>query len=438
VGVVEELIDRLVAAERDRLCYSRSAWQRYMAGVWKTLEPDEGDHLPYNMVREVSKKPGGPKYSWHLVKEVQNGARVELAKPVGIWDQDPHKLAFTNITLNLKTFEPEPHSPAHYITAGVPYDYDPNATGPNWDRYMTYLREHPEVGPEVVDFLIEYLGYCLTADTSAEIMLFLVGKRGSGKSTFIEGAEAMLGRDLVMAQSVAGLQERFGRAGIVGKRMILSKELSALKLLETDIISNIVSGERIRIEHKGLDGYDYTPVAKIIQAANNLPRVPNTEAGIYRRLQVVRFPNLEVTPDTAIKEGIKAEGPHILNTALRGLKRLRDNDGFTIPARVRAASAAWHDDNNIVQMFFDECVEEGNKMIRVARLHTLYKRWCEQHNYKPVALNLFGQQARSVPFYQVHHTNPKNVSKLRDIDLTEEGHAVNESSYKEAINWADI
>lgn len=201
------IIDRLVAAEGDRLCYSRSGWQRYEAGVWRTLERSVGQHVPYRVVRAAD--AGEFAYRWSLVNEVHNGAAIELAKPADIWDQDPDKLVFTNVTLNLKTFEPEPHSPLNYITAGVPYAYDPEARGPYWDRYLAYLREHPEVGAEVVDFLMEYLGYCLTADTSAEIMLFLVGSRGSGKSTFIEGAEAMLGRELCMTQSVAGLQERF-------------------------------------------------------------------------------------------------------------------------------------------------------------------------------------------------------------------------------------
>jgi putative DNA primase/helicase len=301
------------------------------------------------------------------------------------------------------------------------------------------LREHPEVGPEVVDFLQEYLGYCLTAHTSAEIMLFIVGKRGSGKSTFIEGAEAMLGRDLIMTQSVAGLQERFGRAGIVGKRLILSKEMATLKLLETDVVSSIVSGERIRIEHKGVDGYDYSPVAKIIQAANDLPRVPNTEAGIYRRLQVVRFPDLEVAPDPTLKEGIKGEGPYILNWALGGLKRLQERGGrFEIPAKVKAASAAWRDENNIIKMFLDACVEDGDKTIRTSEIHSLYHRWCDHHQYRALSLGEFSKRSRREPFFEAHIRNHRNVSVLANVDLTDEGHTVNESGYKPAINYAEL
>jgi putative DNA primase/helicase len=435
---IDTLIDRLVASERDRLCYSRSGWQRYEAGVWRTLERSEGQHVPYRVVRTAADAREFA-YRWSLVNEVHNGAAIELAKSADIWDKDPDKLVFTNVTLNLKTFEPEPHNPLNYITAGVPYAYDPDATGRNWDRYLTYLREHPEVGPEVVDFLMEFLGYCLTADTSAEMMLFLVGEMGSGKSTFIEGAQAMLGSALVMTQSIAGLQQRFGRAGLVGKHLILSREMSALKLLETDIISNIVSGEPVRIEHKGVDGYDYTPVAKVIQAANKLPRVPNTEAGIYRRLKVIQFPPLDPDErDPQLKEGIMGEGPYILNTALAGLKRLRIQGGFTIPARVEANTAEWRSENDIVGLFFDDCIEDGTRRVPLGRIHELYKRWCEMHNYKALALNVFGKQAMDVDFYKAHHARKANRSWLKEVDLTDEGHHVNESGLRPIITYAEL
>jgi|SRR5215208_1718203 len=429
---LDTLVDRMVAQERGRMCYSMGGWQRYEAGVW---HPVENPHqVPYRIVRDA--KADGLAYSWSAVSQVHNGAREELAVPSEVWDRHANKLAFPNGTLNLHTFELEPHRPEDYIAAGVPYAYDPEAEGPNWDRYLTYLRG--QLGEDVADFLLEFLGYSLTADTSEEAMLFLVGEKGSGKSTFIEGAQAMLGSDLVMTQSIAGLQQRFGRAGLVGKRLILSREMSALKLLETDIISNIVSGEPINIEHKGRDGFDYTPVAKVIQAANRLPRVPNTEAGIYRRLKVIQYRPLEGEPDRTLKEGIKGEGPRILNTALAGLGRYKERGGFEIPESVEKASRAWYDENDVIGTFFADCIEEGTKDVRLARIYALYQRWCQQRNYKPVAYNGFAKQAQDVPFYRTHRGKTDNVAMVRDMKLTDEGYTVNESGYRPAIDFAEL
>jgi putative DNA primase/helicase len=429
---LDTLVDRMAAQERGRMCYSMGGWQRYEDGVWYPVENPY--QIPYRVVREA--KVDGVAYSWSAVSQVHNGAREELAIPSDVWDRQAHKLAFTNGTLDLGTFKLESHRPEDYITSGVPYAYKPEAKGPNWDRYLAYLRD--QLGEDVVGFLLEFLGYSLTADTSEEAMLFLVGEKGSGKSTFIEGAQAMLGSDLVMTQSIAGLQQRFGRAGLVGKRLILSREMSALKLLETDIISNIVSGEPVNIEHKGRDGYVYTPVAKVIQAANRLPRVPNTEAGIYRRLKVIQYRPLEGKPDRALKEGIKGEGPHILNTALAGLGRYKERGGFEIPEGVEAASRAWYSENDVIGMFFEDCIQDGALDVRLARVHDLYQRWCHQRNYKAVAYNGFAKQAQEVPFYKAHRGKTDNVAMVRDMDLTDEGITINASGYNAAINYAEL
>jgi putative DNA primase/helicase len=224
----------------------------------------------------------------------------------------------------------------------------------------------------------------------------------------------------------------------VGKRLILSREMSALRLLETDIISNIVSGEPVNIEHKGRDGYDYTPVAKVIQAANRLPRVPNTEAGIYRRLKVIQYRPLDGKPDRTLKEGIKSEGPHILNTALAGLGRYKERGGFEIPEGVEAASRAWYSENDVIGMFFEDCIQDGALDVRLARVHDLYQRWCHQRNYKAVAYNGFAKQAQEVPFYRAHRGKTDNVAMVRDMDLTDEGITINASGYNAAINYAEL
>ena len=225
----------------------------------------------------------------------------------------------------------------------------------------------------------------------------------------------------------------------MGKRVILSREAKSLKLLETDVVSNIVSGEPVEVERKGRDGFSYRPVAKVIQAANNLPRVPNTEAGIYRRLQVVRFPHLpEERRDKAIKARIMHEGPHILNRALDGLARLRERGSLEVSERVRKASEEWHNDNDTVGMFFAECLEDGIYNIRVARIHDLYGLWCKQRSCGTLSVGEFGERAKALDFYWTRLHTPKNVRTLYGVDLSDEGHQVNESGYKPAINYADL
>jgi phage/plasmid-associated DNA primase len=191
-----------------KLCFSMDEWKRYNRGVWST-EDDVimVEKLAVKIAREAGEE--GVKYSFWLANQIVNTVKRQLAVSSDIWDKKPNLLACRNCTLDLETFEPIPHDPEHYLTAGTPNDYDPDTTGENWDIVTKYVIDN--MGQDVYDFLQEYFGYTLTAKTDAEIMLFFVGARGAGKSTIIEGAEKMHGPDLFLSNSLAGLQSRFGR-----------------------------------------------------------------------------------------------------------------------------------------------------------------------------------------------------------------------------------
>jgi putative DNA primase/helicase len=419
---IDELADRMKAEANGKLCYSMGEWKRYADGVWSTADDVMIEKIAVEITRAA--KAEGLKYTYNVANQVYSTVKRELAVPSDLWDKQENLLACKNVTLDLETFEPIPHNPEHYLTAGANYDYDPDTEGPNWDVVCCYIADN--MGEDVLRFLQEYFGYCLTAKTEAEVMLFFVGARGAGKSTVIEGAEKMLGPDLFLASTLAGLQARFGRSGIVGKRLIVSKEMSQLKLLETDLIDSIISGESIQLEKKGRDPVTYTPVAKVMQAANKLPQVPNTEAGIYRRLKVINFPDPQTQRKDSVKAGVRKEGPYILNWALEGLKRLMDRGYFEVPTSVEIASQEWHNENNLVKLFIDTCLTDGSLTISQTELHRLYSKWCSDHNLKPLGLPQFTKATWGKEEYYVEHQGWKNGYKvLRTVGFTAAGRRTN-------------
>jgi putative DNA primase/helicase len=65
------------------------------------------------------------------------------------------------------------HDPEHHATSAVPYEYDPSAEAPAWERFLKEV-----AGEDVVPFLQEFAGYALTTDTSHELALWLYGPPG--------------------------------------------------------------------------------------------------------------------------------------------------------------------------------------------------------------------------------------------------------------------
>jgi len=73
---------------------------------------------------------------------------------------------------------------------------------------------------------------------------------------------------------------------------------------------------------------------------NELPRIAETSSGLFRRVKVVKFPELLASQrDPDLKEAIATEGAGILNWALDGLARLNDRKRFDIPHCVQDATA---------------------------------------------------------------------------------------------------
>src|ERR1017187_3307914 len=106
------------------------------------------------------------------------------------FDADPFLLNCVNSTVDLRTGELRPHRRADLITRLCPVQYDPAAHSPLWDRF---LEEATGANREVGQFLQRAVGYSLTGATSEEVLFFVHGPGGSGKSTFLEAIKAVLG-----------------------------------------------------------------------------------------------------------------------------------------------------------------------------------------------------------------------------------------------------
>jgi len=74
-----------------------------------------------------------------------------------------------------------PTTPRLFATNALDFDFDPNAQQPL--RWLRFLQQLWPDDPESIDLLQEWFGYSLTADTSQQKILMIIGPRRSGKGT---------------------------------------------------------------------------------------------------------------------------------------------------------------------------------------------------------------------------------------------------------------
>lgn len=360
-------------------------WQRYQNGYWSPVDELAVKQQIMDVIE--GSRDEGAKLTRNLLGSVYELARIQTYVSREQWDANPDVLVCKNGTLEMSTRTLREHRAGDYATSTLPYDYDPDATP---DVFLAVLLK---ALPDAVEFVQEFAGYCLNQDTSLETALWFKGPRGSGKSTLIEGLTAMLGA----RHGILGLAEiessPFALAKIPGKTLLTSTEQPASYLRSTHVIDALISGESLMVDRKYREAELVQPVAKVIWAMNDLPRVANTTSGIFRRVKILEFPKLEGKAEPGVKEHIKNEGAGILNWALAGIERLNEReDGFRFPDSVLSATQAFEHSNDLPAQFVEEMCEVGGGHKTTPRyLYEKYAEWCKEGGHKPVSINRVGE-----------------------------------------------
>jgi putative DNA primase/helicase len=326
---------------------------------------------------------------------VERLARIDVQVRDDAWDANTDILVCRNGTLHIPSGELQVHDPFNRATSGVPYDYDPEAEAPMWGKFLNDF-----VDAETIHFLQEFAGYCLTTDTGHELALWLTGRPGSGRSTFLAGLWAMLGEKAGKLGLGEIERSRFAMARVPGKTLLVSTEQPLNFVRASDVINELISGAPVTVDEKFKPAYEVIPRAKIAWAMNDLPRIPSANDGLFRRVKVVDIiPIPESERDPSVKETINEEGAGILNWALEGLNWLRKREHFEIPQQVGTTTRRWQQTNDIPALFVaEECETGEDKSVRGKKLYSSYRHWCERNGFKPKSINAVAEDWRRLGF----------------------------------------
>jgi P4 family phage/plasmid primase-like protien len=416
-----EVVSRFLKDHKDRYVYSADVIREYRDGIWVPIGTAQLNRrmLPY--VEQAERE--GMKVTGMTLDSVRKLILAHVAEEPDIWDKVPNILIMENGALDINTGVLHESKPEYFATLKMPYEYDPSAEAPNWTYFINYLKD--KLGADVVYFMQEYAGLCLTTETRRyEMALLIVGRRGSGKSTWIEGLKAMMG-PYAGTITLSRLQSEFGLAGVPGKRLLYSSEVPPLKMFETDVVDSLISGETVRINQKRVQEYDYEPVAKLIQAMNELPRITNPESGFFRRAKVIQFPPFTGVKDEGLKDRIRQEAPGVLNWALEGLWRLQERGYFDIPKAVELRTDEFIHSNDIIKTFVGEVFEPGANFVERSKVYRLYAHWCKMYGHHALGRNKFLERIGEYEMFS-ETIKPKGCGVgYPNLTLTDEGFQVN-------------
>lgn len=236
-----------------------------------------------------------PKYNSATVSSVFHILKAKLLKSVdggrnSIWRAGRGLIAFKNGVYNTQEhrFTPGNHKDLYFQTK-LAYDYDPNATCPEFLKWLNWAVE-----PDKVILIQAFSRAVLTGYTTGEKFLHLIGAGGSGKSTLQQVLIALAGFTGTHTSDLETIEtNRFEAHSLIGKRLLLlTDEASFSKRLDT--LKKLTSAsDTLRAERKyGTQVINFKPELLVSIASNEHISSSDISSGLERRRLTIVMNNV--------------------------------------------------------------------------------------------------------------------------------------------------
>lgn len=308
-----------------------------------------------------------------------------------------NKIAFANGILDITTMEFGDFSPSVIITNKINWNYDPEAYSEIADKTLDKMACH---NPNIRRLLEQTVGYMFYRRNEMRKAFILIGDKKNGKSTFIDMVMTLLGEENTSALDLAELSERFKTAELFGKLANLGDDIEDDFIPNPAIFKKLVSGDRVNVERKGQDPFDFNNYAKFLFSANNIPRIKDKTGAVLDRLVIVPF-NATFSKDDPdfdpyIKYKLRAPEvmEYLINVGVRGLQDVLAEKSFAICDEVQEQLEEYAETNNPIGTFFNDLEEDELFNAPTKDIYLEYTGFCAMNNLKPVSNIEFSRQVK--------------------------------------------
>jgi len=360
----------------------------------------EGIYIPQgkSFVKEVSRKILGESFTTHLFNMIVS--KIEADTYI---DQDKffktnyiEEVPLENGILNILTQELKPYDPKTIFFNKLPIEYDPSAECPNIiEHFKKVLKDEGDLR-----VILELFGYLLLKEYKIEKAFMFVGFGRNGKSKTIELMKRFIGPENCSSLPLRALhEESFSLFELFGKMANLAADLSKTDLKETGMIKSLIGRDTIQAKRKYLRDLNFVNYAKMVFAANELPKIYDTTDGFWTKWVLIEYPYQFVTkkvyeelskeerkmcrimdPDIIYKLTTPGELSGLLNLALDYLQNLLKNKDFSYSKNTKEVKDLWiRRSDSFTAFCYDHLEEDLEGKISKKKLRKSYHQYRKKH-----------------------------------------------------------
>ena len=324
---------------------------------------------------------------------------------------DANLIAFNNGIYDIETSSFMDFSPNYIITNKIPWNYNPSAYSKLVDDTLNKIACNDK---QIRMLLEEMLGAVMyrTNTLAGGKAFILTGEKNNGKSTFLDMVKTMLGDENIASLDLGELGDRFKTAELFGKLANIGDDIGDEFIANPAVFKKLVTGERLSVERKGQDPFEFNNYSKLLFSANNIPRIGKGRdtGAILRRLTIIPFDarfsvdDPDYTPDIKYKLRDVECVEYMVLLGLEGLKRVIKNKAYTKSERVEQELEDYEVTNNPIAGFLKEVEPDEFENEKTKEVYKRYQVYCAENNYIPLAHNEFSKQIK-------RYTNLETVRK---------------------------
>lgn len=394
------LAERLIRRYGERIRYDKKSRRWMLWSGWKWTEDERGqvqemaksiiNHLPteaefmtekaeQDKVWAYAKKCQAP----HIVQDMLETASTDerIRSITSDYDRDPYVLNTMSGPYDLRSGILLPPSPDMKVSKSVAARFDPEATCSAWDDYLFAWFGGVN---ELIAYVQRAVGYCLSGSVDEDVIFFLYGLPGAGKTTFKEAIRRLFGDYGMTALATMLMAKRNDSiptdiADLRGARLVVTDEVGDNRRFNPTLLKSLTGGDSIKARRLYGDYFEFTPTHKIWIVGNSRPKVSASDGGVWRRVNVIpfehQFSGAEKKDKSEIWATIDKERSGILRWAIDGYKSYR-NQGLNPPAIVKCATDAYRGEMDSVQNFIDErCTVRADARTATGDLWKAYRAY---------------------------------------------------------------
>lgn len=286
--------------------------------------------------------------------------------------RDKHIVNCLNGVYNADTNELEEHNSSNLFTSTINANYLSREVFLDEAPVFKNFLETSLVDEQLILFVQEMLGYCLTWDINAKCFFVNDGATDSGKSTIANFIKELITCDFVSSLDWQDFQSKKDIIELYGKMINISGDLPKDPITNKDKIKCLTGGDLVSGWRLFIGNVSFTNKAKIICNTNGMPdNYGDKSPAFYNRLKVIpyRFTLPKSKQDKNLVTKLMKEKDVIFTWAMQGYRRLVQNNYiFTSCSLVEDAVSTYKNKSSLVAQFVDDlCIINAEASIQ--------KRW---------------------------------------------------------------